>query len=81
MFIHKIHTNIAPMITLTTNNDDDTKYCDITGETMTEGWVANDGEMYFKYEKDALAWCIENGYESIEDAYENEAIYWTEWED
>jgi hypothetical protein len=49
------------------NDDDDTKYCDITGETMTEGWVANDGETYFK--------------ESIEDAYDNEVIYWTEWED
>jgi len=62
------------------DENDDTRVCDITGEPMTEGWVANDGEMYFKYEKDALAWCIENGYESIEDAYENEAIYWTEWE-
>lgn len=61
--------------------DDDTKVCSITGETMTEGWVANDGEMYFKYEPDAIAWCLENGYDSIEDAYECEAIYWTEWED
>jgi hypothetical protein len=65
---------------LSENDDDDTKNCSITGEPMTEGWVANDGEIYFKYEKDALAWCLENEYESIEDAYENEAIYYTEWE-
>jgi len=56
------------------------KVCDITGEPMTEGWLADDS-IYFKYEKDAIAWCIENGYESIDDAYECDAIYWTEWED
>ena len=63
------------------DEDDGTKVCSITGETMTEGWVANDGEMYFKYEPDAIAWCLENGYDSIDDAFECEAIYWTEWED
>lgn len=55
--------------------------CDITGEGMNEGWVVNDGEMHFKYEADALQWCIENGYRDIDDAYSNDVIYWTEWEE
>jgi len=54
--------------------------CDITGEGMNEGWVANDGEMHFKYEADALQWCIDNGYRDIDDAYADDVIYWTEWE-
>jgi glucan-binding YG repeat protein len=28
--------------------------CDITGEGMNEGWVADNGEMYFANEEDAL---------------------------
>ena len=55
--------------------------CDITGEGMNEGWVANDGEMYFKYESDALQYCIDQGYRDIDDAYADDVIYWTEWED
>ena len=47
---------------------------------MREGWVVNDGELYFKYEKDALAWCIANEYEDIQSAYNDDVIYWTEWE-
>lgn len=132
MFIHKIHTNIALMITLNTTNghdqkiidafnkvsqkfsdpyllsrilthwaddsdiesmtkflnnllsendeDDETRICSITGETMTAGWVVGDGEMYFKYQKDAEAWAIENEYDSIEDAYDMDAMYWTDWD-
>ena len=118
MFVHKITTNIALMITrqdildvalqldmpitdkqinYVLENYSETgeiwnaqvedllyqcepRVCDITGEIMTEGWLADDS-VYLKYEKDALAWCIENGYESIDDAFECDAIYWTEWED
>lgn len=47
---------------------------------MTEGWVVNDGELYFKYENDAKAWCITNGYVDLETAFEDDVIYWTEWE-
>lgn len=53
--------------------------CSITGEGMNEGWVAYDGEMYFANEEDALDWCIENGYEDIQEAYDDEVIYWTDW--
>lgn len=55
--------------------------CSITGEGMNEGWVVDGGEMYFSKEEDALKWCIEHGYESIEDAYEDDVIYWTDWHD
>jgi hypothetical protein len=27
--------------------------CSVTGEGMNEGWVGNDGEVYFKYGHDA----------------------------
>lgn len=55
--------------------------CDKTGEGMNEGFVFGDGEMYFKYEADALEYAISIGYESLEEAYEDEAYYWTEWEE
>lgn len=54
--------------------------CSVTNQGMFEGWVVNDGDMYFKYEKDALQWCIDNGYKSLDEAYNNDdIIYWTEW--
>ena len=57
------------------------RVCDVTNEGMNEGWVFGDGEGYFKYEKDALEWAIANGYADLDEAYEDDAIYWTEWED
>jgi len=53
--------------------------CDITGEGMNEGWVADNGVMYFANEEDALQWCVECGYKDIQEAYDDEAIYWTDW--
>jgi hypothetical protein len=53
--------------------------CDVTGEGMNEGWVAYDGEMYFANEGDALKWCVERGYKDIDEAYEDDVIYWTDW--
>jgi hypothetical protein len=55
--------------------------CSITGEGMNQGWVGDDGCVYFKYEKDALQWCIGRGYRDIDDAYVDDVIYYTEWED
>jgi hypothetical protein len=62
------------------SNDDNVRICSVTNEEMSEGWCVNDGEMYFKYEKDAVKWSTDNGYESLQDAYDNDVIYWTEWE-
>lgn len=55
--------------------------CSITGEGMNEGWVFGDGEEYAKYEQDAVNLLKEYWYESLEDAYKNNAVYWTSWED
>ena len=55
--------------------------CDVTGVGMNEGWVVGDGEYYIANEGDAIKWCLDNGYESQEDAYKDEAVYWTAWED
>ena len=55
--------------------------CDATGVGMNEGWVVSDGEYYVANESDAIKWCLANGYESLEDAYEHDAIYYTAWED
>jgi hypothetical protein len=54
--------------------------CDVTGKGMNEGWVVGDGEMYFANEEDAIKWCTDNGYASMDEAYEDDAIYYTEWE-
>ena len=55
--------------------------CSITGEGMNEGWVGDDGCFYFKYEKDAKQWCISRGYRDIDDAYADDVIYYTEWDE
>lgn len=55
--------------------------CSITGQGMNQGWVGDDGCMYFKYEKDAYKWCVSRGYRDIDDAYADDVIYYTEWED
>lgn len=55
--------------------------CDATGEGMNEGWVVGDGDLYFKYERDAMQWCKDNGYNGIQSAFDEDVMYWTEWED
>jgi hypothetical protein len=55
--------------------------CSITREGMNEGWVFGDGEKYAKYEQDAQKIAFDYGYESIDDAYNDDACYWTEWDD
>ena len=61
------------------NEDLEVRICSVTGEEMSSGWCANDGMEYFKYEKDAVQWCISNGYKNMQEAYDDDAIYWTEW--
>jgi hypothetical protein len=56
-----------------------TRICSVTGEEMTEGYVWDDGEAYFKHEHDALSHCIACGYDSIEEAWDDNVIYWTEF--
>jgi hypothetical protein len=54
--------------------------CSVAGEGMNSGWIAENSNEYFKYEKDALAWCKKNGYKSINQAFFRDEIYWTEWD-
>lgn len=72
--------NVVSETIIVESDDDSKRICSVTGEEMTEGWVAGDGEEYFKYEKDAKAWCIENGYAGLQEGYDDDVIYWTEWE-
>ena len=55
--------------------------CSVTGEGMNQGWIFGDGESYAQHEHDALKISMEIGYNSIQDAYDDDACYWTEWED
>jgi hypothetical protein len=55
--------------------------CDVTGRGMNEGYVIGDGEMYIKDESDMLSHVIEQGYSSLDEAYDDEYYYYTEWED
>lgn len=55
--------------------------CTATGELMNEGWYAEGTMSYFKYEADAVKYCNELGYNSLDEAYEADEIYWTEWEE
>lgn len=66
------------------------RQCDITQEGMNEGWCWFDGAFYTKYEKDTARelhktydeewgshdWSDED---IIEFAYDQDVLYWTEW--
>jgi hypothetical protein len=57
------------------------RQCSITKQGMNSGWCFGDGEEYAKDEADALQIANEWGYKSLEQAYDDNACYWTEWED
>jgi len=63
----------------------ETKYarkCDITGEGMNEGYCIQDGMMYIKGHHDMLQHITdETDFETIEEAYDEEYYYYTEWKD
>jgi hypothetical protein len=55
--------------------------CSKSGVGMNEGWVIGDGENYAATEEVALEYAKEMGYSSIKKAYNDDAMYWTSWED
>jgi hypothetical protein len=57
------------------------RQCSVTGEGMNEGWCFGDGQDYAKYESGAIQLAEDYGYESLDEAYDDNAVYWTEWED
>lgn len=56
------------------------RVCSVTGEGMNDGWVVEEELKYFKYEADALAYAIKLGYTNIEDAFDHDVMYYTDWE-
>jgi len=58
------------------------RQCDVTGEGMNSGFVIGDGAMYIKSEKHMSEHITnDTNYASMEEAYEDDYYYWTEWED
>ena len=62
------------------------RVCSVTGESMNEGYVFGDGEMYFKYEKDLISFLRQReGNNDLSDefllseAYQLEEFYYTSW--
>jgi hypothetical protein len=63
---------------------DNTRYprkADDTGKGIMEGWVIGDGNAYYEKEENALKSVKELGYKTIEEAYDNDEIYFTDWHD
>lgn len=64
------------------------RQCDVTEEGMNDGWCWGDGHFHTKYEKDTIAELrkdhpdrnIFSDEELLEWAYDEEILYWTEWE-
>ena len=52
----------------------------VTGKGINDGFCFGDGDFYCASSLDALAKCEELGFETMEEAYKEEAYYWTEWE-
>jgi len=48
---------------------------------MNEGYVAYNGEYYIKYDADAEKWAQEHGYKDLQEAYDDDVIYHTAWEE
>jgi len=57
------------------------RQCSITSEGMNEGWCFGDGQEYAKYEEGAIQIANDWGYKTLQQAYDDDACYWTEWED
>jgi hypothetical protein len=57
------------------------RYCDITKQGMWAGWCINDGDKYVKHEFDAVIEAMKAGYASLQDAYNDDYMYYSEWTD
>lgn len=53
--------------------------CSKTGNPMSSGWFFEGSGLYASTEEIAFEFCKELGYSSIDEAYEEEGCYWTEW--
>jgi hypothetical protein len=55
--------------------------CDINGCGINEGYVFGEGEMYAGDKDSALIIAKQYGYDNLDEAYEDGAYYYTEWEE
>lgn len=55
------------------------KVCSKTGELFLAGYVVKGGEMYIKHGHDLFVVVTEAGYETLDEAYDDEFFYWSEW--
>lgn len=46
---------------------------------MWAGWCVNDGDMYIAHEFDAVIHAMQAGYASLQDAFDDDYMYYTEW--
>jgi hypothetical protein len=53
--------------------------CDVTGKGMWEGYCFGDGEMYIADKWNAETYAKSIGYDTLEEAYEDDAYYFTDW--
>lgn len=56
------------------------RFCNATNQGMDEGFVFHDGEYYASTEEAALRYAKFIGYKSLEEAYNDGAYYYTEWD-
>lgn len=54
--------------------------CDITNKGMNEGWYCECLDTYIKNEADAINFVNNNTYADLECAYNDDFIYYTEWD-
>jgi len=50
-----------------------------TGEKITQGFIFDDGEYYTGSEEKALEYAKKLGFKNLDESYEAERHYWTEW--
>ena len=55
------------------------RVCSVTGQPMWEGWVIGDGEEYGATEEVTEKLLRERGISSIQEAYDKDLCYWTDW--
>lgn len=55
--------------------------CSLTGQGMNEGYCFGEGDFYCIEDADALNHAKHLGYGSLKEAYDNEAYYYTTWEE
>lgn len=52
----------------------------VTGKLIQNGYCFGDGDFYCESEEDALKHAREQGFKDLEDSFNAENHYWTEWE-